>query len=89
MIKAADQGNPPPVAGLLSSENGLRRKFDFFIAQENSLREAQPRPRTPCWKDLELHIGRTLYGATAGQFDGEQALAKINDVVERSPCSQR
>jgi ABC-type glycerol-3-phosphate transport system substrate-binding protein len=88
MIDAARQGNPPPVAGLLSSLP-LSGKFDFSEAQQQSLAKAHPRPRTPCWKDLESQIGTTLYGATAGLYDTESALAKINGIVNESPCRER
>jgi spermidine/putrescine-binding protein len=83
---AAWQGNPPPIAGLLA-EDGLRQKYDFYQAQEQALRQAHPRPRTPCWKALESQIGEILYDMTAGLFPASQARARIDGVVRASECN--
>jgi multiple sugar transport system substrate-binding protein len=87
MTNAAYQGNPPPVRGLLESDKALQKRFYFYEAQRQALANAHPRPRTPCWKDLETQIGRTLYQMTAGQFTAQAAQARINEELAASPCS--
>jgi multiple sugar transport system substrate-binding protein len=87
MVKAADRGNPPPIIGLLSKETSLSDKYRFFKAQEDALENAQPRPRTPCWKALESQIGEILYEMTAGLMNPTDARTGIDGVIHASECA--
>jgi multiple sugar transport system substrate-binding protein len=55
--RAAEYGNPPPRVSLLSE---LGKDYRTFPAQLKSLNNAQPRPRTPCWRELEQRLSRAL-----------------------------
>jgi multiple sugar transport system substrate-binding protein len=56
---AARYGNPPPRISILSDPES-RERYRSFPAQLDSLQRARPRPRTPCWREVEKVVSGAL-----------------------------
>jgi len=53
---AADFGNPPPRISVLTEPANAKRYQPMY----NSLANARPRPRTPCWRQVEAAVSQAL-----------------------------
>lgn len=90
LLLAALDGNPPPRRSILEKDSSLRTGYseifgaldtrydDLFRRQLESLQHAKPRPRTPCWREVEDHLGKMLSRVVEGDAKPEDAVNKVN-----------
>jgi len=90
MEMAAKFGNPPARISVLSGD--LRKTYPSFGAQLASLKQARPRPRTPCWREVERKVGDALSQwevAGADVIGGlQRSLAETWERDQKNGCSQ-
>lgn len=82
MFVAAQDGNPPPRLSILLDRK-LKNRYPSFEYQLESLKKAQPRPRTRYWKELEDALGKCFTDLYAGRGNAKDALCKVNTAITR------
>lgn len=79
--KAAEYGGVPTRVSVFTDE-GLNKKYPYFMTILEGTRNSVIRPRTPLWTDIETAYGAELSSAISGTKSIDQALADAKTAIE-------
>lgn len=80
---ALEVGTPPTRASVYADPDVIGA-YRWYPAQVEALRQAQPRPRTESWSQIETIMGDFLQLALLGEMSAEDAIAEAHQRIERA-----
>ncbi len=81
-IQLADRFGLAPTRASVLEDPDLLKKYTWFPAQEQSLKNARARPRTNKWPEIESNFGTYLQLALIGSSSPAEALKTANSKVQ-------
>ena len=80
---ALEVGTPPTRASVYADPDVVGA-YRWYPAQVEALQQAQPRPRTEHWSQIETIMGDFLQLALLGEMSAEDAISEAHERIERA-----
>ncbi len=81
-VKMAETTGNPPTREKVYAIESLQKKYPWYPAQLDALKNGVARTRTTAWKQIEDKLGTALQFALIGDMSAEEALAQVEKDIK-------
>ena len=81
-VKMAETTGNPPTREKVYAIESLQKKYPWYPAQLDALKNGVARTRTTSWKQIEDKLGTALQFALIGDLSAEEALAQVEKDIK-------